>query len=459
MSIVSLQYIAALFLLTILYYFLPSRFGKGLLLFAGILFYLSQGIRGAAVLFGALVLTYGVGLWMSRVSSSRVRRILLFVGVLILLAGWLSVREAAGRGWMLLPVGMSFYALQMISLLADLYTGKVKELPSPFDTAFLILFFPKVTMGPFISNEGFLRQLKEVKQFDPQAVSEGVVTILLGFFEKLVIANLLMVSVNRIFTGFHELHSLWLLAGPVLFTVYLYCDFAGYSHIAIGSAKVLGYEIPDNFRQPLLAASVQDFWRRWHIGLSTWLRDYVYIPLGGNRKGRARQYLNLFLTFLASGLWHGRGLHFILWGGYHGVLIVAENILGLAKKESRFFKRIHGIGAVLLAMLGFVFFECASLKESLKYCYYMLTHWNLPLAGFWEVAGINLSQLILLVLSLVVLVVIDLRREAGKDFGKRILTAKAPVRWAVCLCLCLIVALMMVRDFGTGAESFVYGRF
>lgn len=225
-----------------------------------------------------------------------------------------------------LPVGISFFAFQGMSYLIDVYRGDIRARRSFVDVALFKGFFPQLVAGPIERATHFLPQIERRRKLRPEACLEGVILMIWGFFKKLVIADNVSVIANKVFALAHPAFPvLW--AGVLAFCVQILADFSGYTDIARGTAKLFGFDLIENFRHPYLASSPVDFWRRWHISLSTWLRDYVYIPLGGNRGGRLFAARNVMITFLLSGLWHGASWNYVLWGGYWGVLIVLYNNL------------------------------------------------------------------------------------------------------------------------------------
>lgn len=215
----------------------------------------------------------------------------------------------------ILPVGISFYTFQALSYTMDVYQGKIKAEKNIIYYAVFVSFFPQLVAGPIERSGNLLGQVRTRHYFNAEEFLCGFWMMLFGFFEKIVIADRVAVYVDTVFSDYTAVGGIQDMLAILGFTLQIYCDFAGYSHIAIGTARILGVRLMDNFKQPYLATSIQDFWRRWHISLSTWFRDYLYIPLGGNRCGTIRRFWNLLITFLASGLWHGAAWHYVFWGG------------------------------------------------------------------------------------------------------------------------------------------------
>lgn len=278
----------------------------------------------------------------------------------------------------ILPVGISFYTFQTLSYTLDVYLGRCKPASSFLDYCLYIAFFPQLVAGPIVRSEDFLPQCEAPKQANSAQLNKGISLIIVGLFQKMVIADFLMAPVaERVFqpsvrAGFADA---WL--GTIAFAWQIFCDFAGYSTCAIGSALCLGFYLIRNFNVPYAAVGFSDFWRRWHISLSTWLRDFLYIPLGGNRKGPVRTVSNMMITMLLGGLWHGASWTFVIWGGIHGLLLALEKLLqpifssvkGFASPAGRF-----AGGAVTFFCICFtwVFFRARTLEQAWAHCRAML---------------------------------------------------------------------------------------
>ena len=226
-----------------------------------------------------------------------------------------------------LPVGISFFTFQSLSYTIDVYRGNLKPLPRLLDYAFYVSFFPQLVAGPIVRASDFAPQIRKPVVITPDMFARGVYFIIIGLFKKAVISDYISLNfVDRIFDNPTLYSGMENLLGIYGYALQIYCDFSGYSDMAIGIALLLGFRFPLNFNAPYRATSITDFWRRWHISLSTWIRDYIYISLGGNRKGKLRQYINLILTMLLGGLWHGASLNFIVWGGMHGVALATHKL-------------------------------------------------------------------------------------------------------------------------------------
>jgi len=225
-----------------------------------------------------------------------------------------------------LPVGISFYTFQSMSYTIDVFRGKLEARRNPLDVALFVAFFPQLVAGPIVRARDFLPQLDREKYFADVRFRSSLTIFVIGFFKKACVSDNLAQWIDPVFAGPASYSAEAIIASVLLYSAQIYCDFSGYSDMAIGAAGLLGYRLPQNFAAPYFSRSPAEFWRRWHITLSSWLRDYLYIPLGGNRKGRTRTYVNLMLTMLLGGLWHGAAWHFVLWGFGHGLALVGQRI-------------------------------------------------------------------------------------------------------------------------------------
>lgn len=278
----------------------------------------------------------------------------------------------------ILPVGISFYTFQTLSYTLDIYRGELKPTESFLNFALFVSFFPQLVAGPIERAKHLLPQLDEIKRPSKQYIREGIALISIGMFKKIIIGDTLGRIVDPIFTEPSHYGSIELIASLILFSLQIYNDFSGYSHIARGTSRLLGIDLMENFNQPYLSTNITEFWRRWHISLSTWLRDYLYIPLGGNRRGNRRTYINLMLTMLLGGLWHGANWTFVVWGGLHGVFLAIHKLM-IGNKKLNFennFRREKGsislfiiklIFTNLLVLLTWLFFRADSFSTAFYY--------------------------------------------------------------------------------------------
>lgn len=268
---------------------------------------------------------------------------------------------------LLLPVGISFYTFQTLSYCIDVYRGNIKAEKHFGYYATFVSFFPQLVAGPIERPDNLLPQLRKEKEFDYNKAVYGLKLMTVGFFKKIVVADNLAYYVDMVYNDLSYYQGFALVLAAFFFTIQIYCDFSGYSDIAKGSAKLLNIDLMDNFKTPYFSTTIKEFWSRWHISLSSWFKDYVYIPLGGNRCSKLRHYFNLLATFLVSGLWHGANITFVIWGGIHGLLQILEDIFHIKKntKTYSFSWFIRVILVFMLMSITWVFFRASNLHDAL----------------------------------------------------------------------------------------------
>lgn len=347
----SFEFVIFLVAVVVLYYLIPNnRARKVFLLGASYYFYACWNVAFLAILIFETLLSYGtVFCFKNEKRTKREMRILVFSIIFLLcpllcfkylnfiLGGVGDLLSVCGLSMqvpdfeLLLPIGISFYTFMSLGYVIDVYQKKIPAEKDVLDYALFVGFFPQIASGPIGRAPQLLPQLKEKHPLLYENIAAGAKMMLWGFFMKLVVGDRAGIYVDTVFGNYVHHNGTSLVLATFMYTIQIYCDFAGYSLIAIGAAKTMGFELMNNFERPYFAKNVGEFWRRWHISLSTWFRDYVYIPLGGSRCKKARVYLNLLITFLVSGLWHGAAYTFIVWGGCHGLVQVIDK----ATKPSR----------------------------------------------------------------------------------------------------------------------------
>ncbi len=328
----------------------------------------------------------------------------------------------------ILPMGISFYTFQATSYSIDVYRKEIKPVRHYGIFSLFISFFPQLVAGPIERSRNLLPQFYEKHTFKIENVLLGLKWMLWGFFKKIVIADRVSTAVNTIYNTPTNYHGFYFIFATILFAFQIYCDFSGYSDIALGSAKVLGFRLMHNFEKPYLSKSIKEIWRRWHVSLSTWFMDYIYIPLGGNRKGKFRKYFNLFLTFFVSGIWHGANWTFALWGAMHGIYLV---IGGLTEKIRKRIKRIlHLDGSIVerffciiitffLFSLSLIMFRANTITDAFYIFHHLLDDFQQWTSAqyFYEMItsmGINLVELMIVVLSIFFLMFLEI--ATGKEY-------------------------------------------
>ncbi len=401
--------------------------------------------------------------------------ILMLAGILLSLKTAATAPALAGklhlsRLSILLPIGISFYSLQMIAYLADVYRGKIEAETNFFKYLLFITYFPHILQGPIPRYELLSQDLFKEHIFDYQKFVYGFELMLWGYFQKMVIADRAAIMVNRLFGEYQSYPGAYMLIAGILYSLQLYTDFNGCVCIAKGISGMFDITIEDNFHHPYFADSVKDFWRRWHMSLSGWLRDYIYIPLGGNRKGTIRKYINIMVVFIVSGIWHGIGNTFLVWGMLHGLYqIIGEvftpirnKIKDMLKIESdvfshRLYKQLF---TFFLVMLAWIFFRSSSVTQGVNMIKSMFTTFNpwILWDGSLYMLGLNSKNVGILVISLIILWVVSMLQN---KMVIRDTIYKQSVLFRYMIVLALVFTILIFGIYGPGYDSaqFIYGGF
>lgn len=495
----SLHFLVFFLLIFVFYFLIPYRYRWIFLLAASYYFYMSWRAELAILILLCTVVNYYAALLIQKykdaeaagngVVSTKAEQRIVLVFALLFSFGMLFVFKylafftrsinqlfsiirlpASFRVFdLILPVGISFFTFQTLSYTIDVYKGDMPAEKHFGYVALFISFFPQLVAGPIERATSLLPQFREEHDFSYEDTVTGLRIMLIGYFKKVAVADTIAVYVNSVYNNPQSYTGLPLSIATLLFAFQIYCDFSGYSDIAIGTARILGFRLMTNFRSPYLAHSISAFWRRWHISLSTWFRDYVYIPLGGNRKGLVRQMINLSVTFIVSGLWHGANWTFLAWGTLHAVFSVIQALFThFAKARGKAIKngqksRIKGFLSIfctfVLVCFAWVFFRANSIGDAI----YILRNipagmqfnWNYVRTSFSSM-GFNPYTLGLTALVLVLLAVLDMlnvKRPVYEWLGERPL----PVRWLLYVSLSVITAMCLLLTAET--QSFIYFQF
>ena len=479
------------------YFLIKPRFRRILLLTASLasyVLYSSQSPVYFFLLLYCILVTYVSGLLIGHFrDSAGKRKALLTAGIILdlvalfifkyqnmtvdLLNAALSLGRVRidYRSHLMLPIGISFYTFQTIGYMIDVSRGKIKASKNFIEYALFVSFFPQLVAGPIERSENLISQIKNIENVDLknwQRIRKGVYTMLWGYFMKVVIADRAALIVDTVFKNYKILGSVELLIGIICFSLQIYCDFGGYSAIAIGAAKIMGFDLMENFNTPYLAFSIRDFWNRWHISLSTWFRDYLYIPLGGNRKGKLRKYFNTMTVFLVSGLWHGADLSFVVWGGLHGLYLVLEDMTASVRERlnkklkintSCFSWKLLLCSVVfVLTTFAWIFFRAGSINEAIDYISRIFTKadpWILFNGGLYTF-GIPAVEFDLLSIAVLLLLVVDvLYRKTGKSLDRLLEEQNAGFRWLVVIFLLCCCIFFNCTSNEVGVNQFIYFQF
>lgn len=462
-------------IVTLCYFLLPRRVRWVWLLVTSYFFYMNWHAEYALLMAACTAVTFACSLLIDRFQEKRARKRVLVGGILFnigLLAYFkytgmfldivqrachaLGLAVTMPRVSILLPVGISFYIFQALSYMIDVYKGRVKPERNPFKYALFVSFFPQLVAGPIERSSRLLRQVSQPHDFEWKRVRDGLLIMLLGYFEKVVIADRAAIYVDAVFNNWVYASGSQVALATAFFAVQDLCDFAGYSYIAIGAAKVLGINLMTNFRQPYFAHSVQNFWARWHISLSTWFRDYIYFPLGAGRGSKLKKSFNLMVVYTVSGLWHGAALKYVVWGMLNGALQVVEGLMP-AKKPGR--RKTPLILSILwtdfLILITMLIFRAGSLSAAFYMLLKIPTEWGVePLA-----TNFSAMQSLCLGVCFAVLFAIELIHE--KQLTLTELTDRLPAAVRGALYLAAVMAIVIFGIWGPGysAQAFIYFQF
>ena len=458
------QYILFLPIVFVIYYCLPHKVRYIWLLIASYYFYMQWNPVYIILLFSCTVLTYVCGRLIGYLQTVKLRKISLVVCVLLNLCilgfykyfnfgisllnslfSRIHINEIRWNYDILLPVGISFYTLQALGYVIDVYRGDIYAEKNFLRYALFVSFFPQLVAGPIERSKNLLVQLHTPKTFQYENLRKGALLVLYGLFLKMVIADRAAMIVDTVYGNGDAYPGFYIIVATFFFAIQIYCDFYGYSTIARGSALIMGIHLMDNFNAPYYSGSVKEFWRRWHISLSGWFRDYLYIPLGGNRKGTKRKWCNLLLVFAISGLWHGASLAFVFWGLLNGLYQVIEDmgirfrdfceryrlkwhqfIAGTDKEDFvRFSSKLFcTLLTFILVTFAWLFFRAGGLKEALMMLRNMLgaNNWFILFDGSLYELGVARNYMNMLLVSISVLFVVDYRKYHGVDVADSFLS-------------------------------------
>ena len=414
-------FIAVAVVTAIIERFFPTRVKECFLLAASYFFYGYWDWRFCFLLLFVTVVSY----FTAKASENKTAFVvgitipLVVLGIFKYLGFFISSVEAVighdiGTLKIILPVGISFYTFQSLSYVIDVRRKKIPAENDFVKLALYVSFFPQLVAGPIVKAADFLPQLREKRGISSANIRIGVQYFVFGLFKKIVIADHLSVFVDDVFGKPAAFHWATLILAVVSYSIQIYFDFSGYSDMAIGCAKCLGYDFEKNFNLPYLSQNVTEFWRRWHISLSSWLKEYLYIPLGGNRKGKARTYVNLFLTMLLGGLWHGANWTFVFWGGINGLALCFDKILPKRKKKDRVIGQIPGI-VITFCFISFtwIFFRSDTFEQAWTFIKGIITLQN----GIRQPFVWSFAAVVILLVCTAAAVLKDKRRDLSKISG------------------------------------------
>lgn len=478
MQIVSLEFIIFCIITVGIYYMLPGK-GKSIwLCITSIFFYAMQNVIYLFCLFSVAIISYMAGRCVEKNKLKSSKTILYFAIVFdLLFLGYFKYMGFLSGGRLqsvVLPVGISFYIFMSMGYVIDVHRGDYKAEKNFINYLLFISFFPIILSGPIERASHLLEQfqLEKMKKicFRLTTVKHGFLRMLWGYFMKMVLADRIAIVVKTVYGAPEQYGGGIIFLTACLYALQIYFDFAGYTNIAIGLSETLGISVMENFKRPYFAVSIADFWRRWHISLSSWFRDYIYIPLGGNRKGTVRKYCNIIVVFLLSGIWHGAGWTFILWGALHGIYQVMGAILKPIRaklcemlrlqKNSISLWSLQVVSTFLYVTIAWMLFQASDLMTVIGLWKRFLTpqFWQLFDGTIYNL-GLDYPSLILLVLGIALVLFVDICNEKGIYIIEKLEKEHLLLRWPIYIVGILIVLICGIWGSGLDMSSFIYHGF
>ena len=482
----SIEFIFFFPIVVLLYFFSSHKYRWIVLLLSSYVFYMAWEPAYILLILSSTIVDYFAARLIARETQSRIKLRYLLVSLCMNLGllfafkyynffsdnlrwlfSFLEIDYSVPDSNLLLPVGISFYTFQTLSYTIEVYRGKQPVEKHFGRFALYVAFFPQLVAGPIERAWRLLPQFKEKKDFDYARITSGLKLMTWGFFKKLVIADRLSYYVNEVYADPGQSNGISILVATVFFAYQIYCDFSGYCDIAIGAARVMGFDLMQNFNRPYYSKSISEFWQRWHISLSTWFKDYVYIPLGGNRVRIGRWYFNLLVVFLVSGLWHGANWTFVIWGGLHGFYMVfshlssgirtnAIEVLGLRSKPD-LLKVLRVFTVFSLVCFSWIFFRASSVQDALTMIGNIAGCWNQSGSLSDIMAAFTLNRTVPFLLSVISILLLEIYHwiERKNDFWKVLSEQIYLVRWSVYYGLIFAIIVFGVFD----ESSFIYFQF
>lgn len=487
----SYQFIAFFAIIVLFYYIIPPRFRNIFLLIASYYFYSCYDLSYVLLLLGSTITAYISGILIDRDQQKNADHSKTILGIqitlnILLLAVFkyldfiatnldkvfsvVRIKVSLPHIDILLPIGISFYLFQTMGYVIDVYRKEARAERNFVDFALFVSFFPQLVAGPIERFNNLIPQFKETHRFEFESFKNNILLMLWGFFMKIVIADRIAIYVDAVYGDYYKYNGWYLVLASVLFAFQIYCDFCGYSTIAVGAAGAMGYKLMDNFRSPYCAVDIKDFWSKWHISLTGWFRDYLYIPLGGNRKGKLRKYLNQLFVFLVSGLWHGAMWNYVIWGGLNGLFQIISDITAPVKKKmshlmgskadssaNRFVKAV-----VTFFMVDFtwIFFRASGTREAFLIFKNMFPLNNFNILFDKSIYGVmDEKSFKFMILSVILLIIVDILHN--RNIHIREWVSKQSMWFRFVFYIAIIESIIVFGMWGVGydATSFIYFKF
>lgn len=484
MSFISFAFMAFLPIAVLVNFIVPAKYRYIWLLIVSMVFYSTAGIDAVGILLLSILSVYTSGIYIGK--KKGMAKLVLFlcllfnIGILFVfkyLNFFMVILEKVTLGSveaahfnMILPLGLSFYILKSVGYLIDVYRDKIGPEENFFKLALFVSFFPQIVAGPIERAGNMLKQFDNPKPIDFDRFRDGFLEVLWGYFLKLVIAERLAIFVNTVFDTSDGIRGSVAFVAIIFYTFEIYADFAGYSHIAIGIARILGIDVMKNFECPYLAMSIAEFWRRWHVSLSSWFRDYLYIPLGGNRKGTVRKFINILIVFTVSGLWHGADFTFLAWGLIHGIYQVIGSVLSpFRDKVTKVFnvgrasfshRVVKTVGTFILVAYAWVFFRADDIYQALGIIRnsFAFTPWKYVDGSMYQY-GLTRGSYLVGIFGIVLMIIVDLVNNRGIVIREKILCQGMWLRWIIMIVGILVTVVCGIWGPGYDVSDFIYKQF
>lgn len=483
----SLTFLIFLIIVLSLYYILPHKYRWYLLLISSCIFYMAWRIEFIFLILFSSFFNYYIGLLIERYekNSKLILTTGLIINFLILFIfkysifinhSFMSIYNYFNIPYpikdfdIILPMGISFYTFQATSYTIDIYRKRYKAEKNILKLSLYIMFFPQLVAGPIERADNLLNQLFLNHKFNIYNISIGIKIMLIGYFKKIVIADRIAILVNTVYNSPYDYNGISFIIATVFFAIQLYCDFSGYSDIAIGCSRLFGINLMDNFKSPYFSKNIKEFWTRWHISLSTWFKDYLYIPLGGNRKGTLRTYYNLMITFLVSGIWHGANWTFILWGGLNGLYqIIGDlknkliNLIGFNIKNqyiNKFLNVFRILITFILICFSLIFFRANTVKDAFYIINNLFSDINIinDIQYLYNIStelGLNIFEILMVTFCIIILFFIEIF-----EYKQRIYVSLNKAPFFIRSIFYYIIAIIIISmGVFSNAGQFIYFQF
>ena len=494
----SLEFLIFFPIVILVYYVIPSRIRYLWLLAASYYFYMCWNAEYALLLLFSTAVTFLSGLLIEKTKRGQqseqrktVRKRWIVAGSFVLnlsilfffkyfnmsahalsfLFSRLNIQLAIPKFDIILPVGISFYTFQALSYTMDVYRDEIYAEKNFFRYALFVSFFPQLVAGPIERSKNLLKQLAVPRKFSFERARDGLMLMIWGYFLKLCLADRIAIFVDTVYGNYHQFGGWYIAIATMLFAVQIYCDFYGYSTIAMGAAEILGIDLMKNFDAPYLSTSVSQFWRRWHISLTSWFRDYLYIPLGGSRRGKARKYVNQMIVFLVSGIWHGASFSFVIWGGLNGLYQVLGEALRPVRdklvrilrlnRETIGHRLLQGAITFVLVDFAWIFFRAKGFRESLDIIRAMVSNSNpwIFFDGSLYLCGLDSANFRLMVALLLVLLIADIFKRKGISVRGVIARQDYWCRYLILIAAICFILVFGIWGSGYNPAGFIYFQF